>query len=100
MDAMKTSRDCLDEALSKEIEEKRDLSTRVGFLEQKLSLKTEECERFESSVNNLEQKFEAAEIAKKSKIESKFLEIEVTLSSAVSGDTPLLEAINVIAYEL
>ena len=32
-------------------------------------------------------------------IESKFLEIEVTLSSAVSGDTPLLEAINVIAYE-
>jgi len=32
-------------------------------------------------------------------IEAKFLEIEVTLSSAVSGDTPLLEAINVIAYE-
>ena len=30
---------------------------------------------------------------------AKFLEIEVTLSSAVSGDTPLLEAINVIAYE-
>jgi hypothetical protein len=32
-------------------------------------------------------------------LEAKFLEIEVTLSSAVSGDTPLLEAINVIAYE-
>lgn len=76
MDAMKTSRDCLDEALSKEIEEKRDLSTRVGFLEQKLSLKTEECERLESSVNNLEQKCEAVEIAKKSEIESKSLELQ------------------------
>ena len=32
-------------------------------------------------------------------VQAKFLEIEVTLSSAVSGDTPLLEAINVVAYE-
>ena len=30
---------------------------------------------------------------------AKFLEVEVSLSSAVSGDTPMLEAINVIAYE-
>jgi hypothetical protein len=28
-----------------------------------------------------------------------YLEVEVSLSSAVSGDTPMLEAINVIAYE-
>jgi len=76
MDAMKTSRDRLDVALSNEIVEKRDLSTRVGFLEQRLSLKTEECERLERSVDEVERKCEAVEATKNEEFQSKTSELQ------------------------
>ena len=76
LDALKMSRDRLDEALSNEIDEKRKLSIRVGFSEQKLSLKTEECERLERSVDELERKYEDVEATKNEEVQSKASEIQ------------------------